>query len=289
MVQSLGVLGNALVIFVIARERRLKSNYYYLVLNLAVCDLVLLISLTIKYAIFPWFADDNTSSLNADCKFVQPLKQYVYNCEVYLMVAIGALRHRAIVHPFKQPLTRTQVKGILIVGHVAAFLLQAPYTFSYESQKGKTECTIAWKERFPAVFKAYDLIQIFLRFVIPILVLTFVYMKMSRALLLHHRLMISTIDNQKVVNARLANAKQIRNTKATIIGVLVVALFCIGKIPPYIIQELNTYGIHVHSIHSFWTILWWVVCTSTVNPLIYGFADQTLRMAFMRTVKGVVN
>ena len=79
LTQVFGVLGNVLVIYSIVSQRNLiKNNYYFLVLHLAFCDLMVL--LLISYETYEaWYPiSPSIRSSFAKCKVWGPTKKMIF-------------------------------------------------------------------------------------------------------------------------------------------------------------------------------------------------------------------
>ena len=89
LTQLFGVVGNIFVIYSIVSQRSLlKSNYYFLVLHLAFCDLMVL--LLRSYDTYEaWYPNSLFIRSFALCKVWQPTLTVFFNAGVFMVVAIA--------------------------------------------------------------------------------------------------------------------------------------------------------------------------------------------------------
>ena len=142
LAQLIGILGNFLVITATVQEHRLQKNYYLLLMNLAVCDLMLLLFNAFDTAIFLWFPDVNLLySTFVACKIWYPLQECIFILEGQILILLAAVRLRA-VQAFKMPWTRKTVKWLLLLQYILAVMWTIPFAVGSKLQYGI--CWINW-------------------------------------------------------------------------------------------------------------------------------------------------
>ncbi len=107
-----GILGNILVIISILRQKNLlKSNYYYLVLHLAICDLGALIIYLLHH--INWnFLKEPLFVVTFYCLF-HAVCYTLAAAGACTMLVISVLRYRATVHPLKTCHQSTEIESRL--------------------------------------------------------------------------------------------------------------------------------------------------------------------------------
>ena len=114
-----GILGNILVIISIARQKQLlKKNYYFLVLHLAVCDLVASFFRLLSLILY-FFNVTRYSGFNIACLF-HLLHYSFYLSGLAMMLMISMLRYRATVHPLKPTVSRGKLINFCCIGYVTS-------------------------------------------------------------------------------------------------------------------------------------------------------------------------
>jgi hypothetical protein len=96
-----GSLGNILVILVICRQHLLKNNHYYLVLHLAICDLLCLLGGVGRT--YTNITGKGWVTSAALCKLLY-LHGTFFTAGVLFMVFMAMLRYRAVFYPSRTAL-----------------------------------------------------------------------------------------------------------------------------------------------------------------------------------------
>lgn len=94
----LGCIGNSLVMFVVIRNRSLHQTTNYCLVNLSICDLLLL-CICMPTAFTELFSEEIWNLGWFLCKFTNWLEHTVVNAEVLTILSICIERYRAISNP----------------------------------------------------------------------------------------------------------------------------------------------------------------------------------------------
>ena len=126
VVTILGILGNILVVISILRQKNvLKNNYYFLVLQLAICDLGALVIYLFRDINWFWLEEPLFDSFSKFYCFSHRVNYIFRVAGVGMMLFISVLRYRATVHPLKPAITRRKLKVICglmyVVGLIAVY------------------------------------------------------------------------------------------------------------------------------------------------------------------------
>ena len=172
-----GILGNILVILSILRQKKnvLKSKYYFLVLHLAICDLVALI-------IYIFFIVDNFWLQEQLSDHFPMITCNIYTiCEAFqliglgMMLVISLLRYRATVHPLKPAISRRKLKVVCglvyLVGLIAGCGIGLPL------------CCIKYNVVNVAYKKFFYSFWVSFGYFVPTIFMAVVYYKISRSLI----------------------------------------------------------------------------------------------------------
>uniref|UniRef100_G1MHM3 Neuropeptide FF receptor 1 n=1 Tax=Ailuropoda melanoleuca TaxID=9646 RepID=G1MHM3_AILME len=118
------MVGNALVCFVVLRNRHMRTVTNMFILNLAVSDLLVGIfcmpTTLVDNLITGWPFD------NATCKMSGLVQGMSVSASVFTLVAIAVERFRCIVHPFREKLTPRQALVTIAVIWALALLIMCP-------------------------------------------------------------------------------------------------------------------------------------------------------------------
>ena len=116
-----GIIGNVLVIISILRRRSLlTSNYYFVVLHLAICDLMLLVEFFV-HSMTKLF-ERNVEYYETFCLFMQT--GYLFAVAgALMMLIIAILRYRASAYPLKTPISKRKLKVFCVMVYIVSFIL----------------------------------------------------------------------------------------------------------------------------------------------------------------------
>ena len=119
-------VGNSLVIYIVAGNSRMRTPSNYLILNLAVCDLITpLLSITFDFVLeehnYEWIYGAFM------CKILWPASTLSTTASALTLAAISLDRYRVIMHPFKPRLTAYSIKVIIASIYLISTLLVVPY------------------------------------------------------------------------------------------------------------------------------------------------------------------
>jgi hypothetical protein len=267
-----GILGNILVVISILRQKAQKTvvenRYYFLVLQLAICDLgVLIIYLVDRIASY-WYESLFTHSVMS-CGLTSIY--YVFQVAgICMMLVISLLRYRATVHPLKPAISRRKLK--VVCGLV--------YIFGCISGYGAflPECfTQALYVKFSYVY------TIVVFYIAPTILLAVVYYKIGRAIIKqnkHMKSVRSTPVSRSTPASSSSVLRYIRNRRTFLVCLVTVICYGIANIPMsvnlilYIAEERHLLMKYVW-ITYFANVLR-VAGSHSVNPVIYGILDKKL-------------
>ncbi|XP_055589671.1 trissin receptor-like isoform X2 [Uranotaenia lowii] len=178
--------GNLLVILVVTLSRRLRSITNFFLANLAVADLCVGVfcvmqNLTI-YLIESWVFGDFL------CKMYQFVHSLSYTASIFILVVICMERYFAIIHPItcKQILTSRKLRLVIVavwitsaVYSVPKFIFVRTITNDLGDDQVETICII---DRKAFNSELFDIINFALLYLLPLLMMTFLYSRIAIAL-----------------------------------------------------------------------------------------------------------
>ncbi|KAM3860503.1 atypical chemokine receptor 4b [Diretmus argenteus] len=181
-----GLAGNTLVVVVYASPRRLRTLTDMCILNLAVSDLLLLLTL-------PFWAADAVHGWRlgvAACKLTSFLYGTNFSCTMLLLACISVDRYRALTHNATGR-TGTGRRGrrqwilvCVLLWAVASFLSLPDLIFTtVKNTSHRLTCMAVYPPGMARPAKAaLELLEVTLRFLIPFLVMVVCYCLVGRAL-----------------------------------------------------------------------------------------------------------
>ncbi|XP_014434096.2 C-C chemokine receptor type 5-like [Pelodiscus sinensis] len=184
LVLILGLVGNALVVLILIKYKRLRSMADIYLLNLAVSDLLFILSLPFwaYYAAHEWVFG------NAMCKILSGVYIAGFYGGMFFIILLTVDRYLAIVHAVFALKARTVTYGILtsVVTWGVAILASFPELIFHSAQKEATHWTCSphypwgqektWKQ-------CQTLMMNLVGLVIPLLIMIFCYAAIIKTLL----------------------------------------------------------------------------------------------------------
>ena len=152
----------------------------------------------------------------------------------------------------------------------------------------------SWKERF--VYKIYIIGLDHVRFYFPLIFMVVLYGKIYHLLNLHGKFMQNILDSnensrhQTVLNARLSDTRQNRNTKLVIVSFVIVAFFGVSNLPIHVwsvLSHLNVIPQEIVYRQSSWILSLYFFGICVINPIIYAFGDKTLLAGYKKALSKI--
>lgn len=185
-----GVLGNIFVAVTIIRQKRLvKTNYYYLVFQLAVCDCVVLLCYSNEVCQL-WESKFSMIHSTILCKFWLTFQLFIFTASPYFMVLIGIFRFRVVVYPFTPATSRLKLNIIISMVYIVAILCVTPYmlVLTYDPSLG---CIVDWPTQ--NMFNASVLFALAFNYFIPVVLLVILYSIICHRLVKQNNIALRTI------------------------------------------------------------------------------------------------
>ncbi|EDO39036.1 predicted protein, partial [Nematostella vectensis] len=163
-------VGNSLVAYIICSNRRLKTASNFLILNLAICDLLTpLVSIPFDFALeeheYTWLYG------RAMCRLLWPLATLSATSSALTLAAISLDRYLIIMHPFRSRLTKRQVLFIVIGIHFFSCVVVSPYV-AFLNLEGSV-CQETWPAQ--KYRKAYTVVLFLVQYAFPLLYMVTMY------------------------------------------------------------------------------------------------------------------
>ncbi|XP_026573524.1 CX3C chemokine receptor 1 isoform X1 [Pseudonaja textilis] len=269
LVFTIGMVGNFLVVLTILKARRQKSITDIFFLNLAISDLLFVISLPFwaSYIIRDWRLGNFT------CKMVSSFYSVGYFSGMFFITIISIDRYLAIVRATCIMKSRTVTYGHLIsisIWALAVFFASPHFIFMQESDR---KCTSSYPEHLHIIWPVFSYLEMnVIGFLLPMCIMSYCYLQIIRTLL--------SCKNQ---------CKQ----KAMKVISLVVIVFFLFWTPYHLslfLQVLRYFEVF-KDCSSLRSLDYTVQVTETVafshcclNPIIYVFAGEKFRKYLSRLV-----
>ncbi|XP_005989221.1 somatostatin receptor type 1 [Latimeria chalumnae] len=266
----IGLCGNSMVIYVILRYAKMKTATNIYILNLAIADELLMLSV-------PFLV---TSTLLRHWPFGSLLCRLVLSVDainmftsIYCLTVLSIDRYIAVVHPIKAASYRrpTVAKMVNLGVWVFSMVVILPiiiFSNTATNSDGSVACNMQMPEpsqQWLAVFVVYTFLMGFL---FPVIAICMCY--------------ILIIVKMRVVALKAGwQQRKKSERKITLMVMMVVTVFVICWMPFYIVQLVSVFvGQHDATVSQLSVILGYA--NSCANPILYGFLSDNFKRSFQR-------
>ncbi|KAM4841595.1 galanin receptor type 1 [Thomomys bottae] len=278
LIFALGVLGNILVIAVLARRPpgRARSATGLFILNLSVADLAYLLFCipfqAAVYALPTWVLGAFV------CSFTHFFFTVSMLVSVFTLAATAVDRYLAVVHARRSAALRAPRRALLGVGFIWALSLAMASPVAYHQRLvhhepgNQTFCWDQWPNKLHK--RAYVLCTFVFGYLLPLLLICFCYAKVLNHL------------HKKLKNMSKKSEASKKKTMQTVLVVVVV--FGISWLPHHIIHlwvEFGTFPLTPASFFFRIAAHCLAYSNSSVNPIIYAFLSENFRKAYRQVFK----
>ncbi|XP_016964878.1 RYamide receptor [Drosophila biarmipes] len=285
-ISIVAVIGNTLVIWVVATTRQMRTVTNMYIANLAFADVIIglfCIPFQFQAALLqswnlPWF-------MCSFCPFVQALS---VNVSVFTLTAIAIDRHRAIINPLRARPTKFISKFIIGGIWMLALLFAVPFAIAFRVEK-LTERFRENNETFNVTrpfctnknlsddqLQSFRYTLVFVQYLVPFCVISFVYIQMA----------VRLWGTRAPGNAQDSRDITLLKNKKKVIKMLIIVVVIFGlcwlplqlyNILYVTIPEINDY----HFISIVWFCCdWLAMSNSCYNPFIYGIYNEKFKREF---------
>ncbi|KAJ8366505.1 hypothetical protein AAFF_G00353250 [Aldrovandia affinis] len=275
---ALGLCGNALVIYVVLRHAKMKTVTNIYILNLAVADVLCMLSLPFiatQLALVRWPFGP------ALCRVVMTADSLNQFTSIFCLTAMSVDRYLAVVHPVRSAGWRRPrvAKAVNLAVWGASLLVNLPVVIysaltAARAHDGARFCTIVLPEPQGAYYTAFMFYTFLLGFFLPLAVICLCYL-----------LIVAKVRSS---GARACPSKRRRSErKVTRMVSVVVAVFVLCWLPFYAFNVTSVTGSisstpALKSTFDFVVVLGYA--NSCANPVLYAFLSENFRKSFQSTL-----
>ncbi|XP_076843272.1 somatostatin receptor type 2-like [Brachyhypopomus gauderio] len=275
VVCAVGLSGNTLVIYVILRYAKMKTVTNIYILNLAVADVLFMMSLpfiAMQLALVHW-------PFGAPlCRVVMTVDSLNQFTSIFCLMVMSIDRYLAVVHPIKSTKWRKPrvAKTINLAVWGISFLVNMPIVIysGLITMSDGCFCTIVWPEPQEAYYTAFMFYTFFLGFFLPLMVICLCYL-----------LIIVKVKSSGI---RVGSSKRKRSEKkVTRMVSIVVAVFVFCWLPFYVFNVTSVTGTIrstpiLRSTFAFVVVLGYA--NSCANPILYAFLSENFKKSFQNVL-----
>ncbi|XP_077549472.1 QRFP-like peptide receptor [Haemaphysalis longicornis] len=312
----LGLVGNLLIVYTVARFPRMRSISNLFLASLASADLlIVLLCVPVKFGqlfSYTWTLGE------VGCKFILYVQHVSMICSVLNLTFLSIERYYAVIHPVRSRYlcTFSQARRVIIFIWIAAFLTALPIIFVQVHVEMGLRRRAYWcmrDEGNPGAWRSFEIYMFILVLCIPAVVMGYAYAKICAQLWMVVRERASLTTGTAVAtemtekkpkkkttfaapNGDTASAKPSRADEDTVrqvikMLILVVSLFVLCWAPILVLNVLTAFGgvstlnySYLKPLRTTFHLLSYL--NSCVNPLVYGFMSRSFRGSFRDALLG---
>ncbi|XP_076322126.1 LOW QUALITY PROTEIN: neuropeptide receptor 15-like [Tachypleus tridentatus] len=280
LIGTVGVLGNALVIFVILADKRMRCSVTnLLIMNLAVSDFIIMVACIPDIVQFMknvgWKLGLNS------CRLLRFTEVFSLYASVMTLVGVCVERYIAIIHPIKAHIYCCRRRILIAISSIwpLAMVCASPNLFLhklYEVEPGFTPCLMLFPQPlFLWLFKYTEFASFYL---LPLILQVILYIKIGQHLFskASFRAIEPSLGKKMFVGTMRARRGVI---KMLIAGVTV---YFLSFSPHQVLLFYNTFS-ETH-FQETWSYLIFVnimiYVSSACNPLLYSIFSEKFRQKF---------
>ncbi|KAM9111977.1 kiSS-1 receptor isoform 2-T2 [Pangshura tecta] len=280
-----GLAGNALVIYVIAKHKQMRTVTNFYIANLATTDIIFLVCCVpftaMLYPLPGWIFGEFM------CKFVNYIQQVSVQATCVTLTAMSVDRWYVTVFPLRSLRQRTPRVAVAIsLGiWVCSFIVSAPVLTYNRLTEGywfgpQTYCS----ESFPSASheKAFILYNFLAVYLLPLLTICVCYVAMLYQM---GHPAVEPIDNNYQVQ-QLAERSEAMRAKVSRMVAIIVVLFTICWGPVQFLILVQAFSPSFQRNYYIYKVKIWAHCmsytSSSINPVVYAFMGANFRKAFKK-------
>lgn len=273
-----GVTGNSLVIYVVYKFKNLHNVTNFFIVNLAVADLLvntLCLPFTLVYTLYgEW-------KFGQVLCFMLPWAQgMAVHVSTITMNVIALDRHRSIVYHMETKMSKDMCAVVIVITWAVSALLASPLaifreygTFDILPDQSIQVCTENWPES-SMNGSIYSISALLVQYGLPLAIISVAYIRIWNKL-------------KKTCGGR--NDGHRRRRKTTKMLLVMVVVFAVSWLPLHAFQlavDIDSTVLYMKDFKLLFTVFHIVaMCSTFVNPILYGWMNNNYRAAFLSVCK----
>lgn len=273
-----GVTGNSLVIYVVYKFKNLRTVTNFFIVNLAVADLLvntLCLPFTLVYTLY-----DEWMFGQVLC-FMLPFAQgMTVHVSTMTLNIIALDRHRSIVQHMETKMSKDLCAAVIVFSWTISALLASPLaifreygSYSFSPDESIQVCTEKWPGS-SMNGRIYSMSMLLVQVGVPLVINSVAYIRIWNTLKKH--MTCGRNDHQ-------------RRKKTTKMMLTMVVVFAVSWLPFHAFQlaiDIDNAVLHMKDFKLLFTVFHiMAMCSTCVNPILYGWMNNNYRTAFLSVVK----
>ncbi|XP_033481101.2 neuropeptide Y receptor type 2 [Epinephelus lanceolatus] len=275
-----GVIGNSLVIYVVFKFKNLRTVTNFFIVNLAVADLLvntLCLPFTLVYTLYGEWKFGQVLCFMLPC--AQGMAVHV---STITMNVIALDRHRSIVYHMETKMSKDMCAVVIVITWAVSALLASPLaifreygTLEFSPEDSIQVCTEKWPGS-SMNGSIYSILALLVQYGLPLAINCVAYIRIWNKL-----------KNHMTYGGR--NDRNQRRKKTTKMLLTMVVVFAVSWLPLHAFQlaaDIDSTVLSMKDFKLLFTVFHIVaMCSTFVNPILYGWMNNNYREAFLCVCK----
>ena len=271
----IGLIGNTLVILVVASNRHMHTPVNYLLVNLALADVLIGLAILPQYVLRYAFHHPEGVAGDWMCKFITS-GNFIWvggAASLFTLIAIAFERYFAIIHPYTAlgKITARKLKILVMASWTFAALKDGVPFFIMKYDPVIDYCMETWSDITSE--RAFTTVILVLDSLIPLSLMGYLYGRIVYCLWFSGPTPVRELSGFALLRARKKITKMI---------LIVTVLYALFWTPVGVLHFISYYGkpnISYSSV-AYNTSVVFVCLSSSVNPFVYSFRNERFRRGF---------
>lgn len=276
-----GVTGNSLVIYVVYKFKNLRTVTNFFIVNLAVADLLvntLCLPSTLVNTLYGKWMFGQVLCFMLPC--AQGMAVHVSTITLNI---IALDRHRNIVYHMETKMSKDMCAVVIVITWAVSALLASPLAIFREYEMldlSPAETLHVCAEKWPGSSMngaIYSTSMLLIQYCLPLIINSVAYIRIWNKLKNH------------MAHRNDQNDRNQRRKKTTKMLLTMVVVFAVSWLPFHAFQlavDIDSSVPYMKDFKLLFTVFHIIaMCSTFVNPILYGWMNNNYRMAFMSVFK----
>ncbi|XP_031554120.1 neuropeptide FF receptor 2-like [Actinia tenebrosa] len=276
VIALIGIAGNILVCLVVLLNKSMRTPMNYLLVNLAISDMMFLMFLSPQFAFEGIFDDHTKASGDLFCKFMTVLAWTSGYTSAFILIAIAFERYLAITRPhdLHMRITLRSLRFIVIFCLFLGLSWNAIGFFIKVYDVQQEECTGVWPQVYSK--QVYKTLSFLVVCCIPVVIMFLLYSKVVYALWFKAQHSVSGFSQLSVIKSR---------KKVTKILLTVSILYTLCWVPQSFLYMIRSYVRSLRDTPAYPVSVALLTVNSAANPFIYCLHSSRFRMHLKNLIR----
>jgi len=266
---------NVGVIVIVVKVRRMQTFTNWLILNLAVSD-VIFAMVAIPFEVPLELNNGVWQFPSFSCKLLYPMETALVYSSVLTLVVLSLSRYWAIVHPYRSQPSIFYAKMLILIIWFSSMVVTIPYALALQYSSNSEMCEETWSYKASLI---YTLTTFFFQYCLPLIII------LSSYGLIIYDLNCSKVSQHKDENSTKkinrsysSKTKQSETNRVVKLLVILSVTFALCLLPYHIITIYQIINPDVSILRYIYDISFLILyANSALNPIIYNTFNENFR------------